>query len=88
MDGSDHDKVVAIVIVGASFRRLCAARDHLRAECHSSLSIEDLARTARIWRGVSVFSSSGCTIAIGILDHRRRALRQRNSTAIVLEPCL
>jgi len=32
----------------ASFRRLCLARDLLRTECHSSRSIDDLARRVRI----------------------------------------
>lgn len=32
----------------ASFRRLCLARDLLRAECHSSRPIDDLARDAHI----------------------------------------
>jgi AraC-like DNA-binding protein len=37
------------VIVGySSFRRLCLARDLLRVECHSSRSIDDLARDVRI----------------------------------------
>jgi len=37
------------VIVGyTSFRRLCLARERLRVECHSSRSIDELARDLRI----------------------------------------
>jgi AraC-like DNA-binding protein len=37
-----------VLVRPSSFRRLCLVRDQLRAECHSSRSIDDLARDVRI----------------------------------------